>query len=74
VVVAERDESDSRLLHYFYFARVPQERHGWGLNPERVVGPLTKAEFDRARAALGLPADNITIEDEDEDILSRVLP
>jgi hypothetical protein len=66
VVVAQEDKSDSRLLRYFYFARVPQERYGWGLNPERVVGPLTKAEFDRAREVLGLPTYNITIEDEDD--------
>jgi hypothetical protein len=51
------------VLHYFYFARVPQEREGWASNPEKLVGSLTKAEFDRARESLGLPADNITIED-----------
>jgi hypothetical protein len=61
VVVAQADRPDSGPLRYFYFARVPQERSGWGGNPEKVVGPLTKAEFDRARERLGLPAANITI-------------
>jgi hypothetical protein len=65
VVVAQEHGSDSNVLLYFYFARVRQERYGWGLYPERDVGPLTKAEFDRAREGLGLPADNMAIEDEE---------
>jgi hypothetical protein len=59
VVVAQADRSDPRVLHYFYFARVPQETFGWGNNPEKVVGPLSKPEFDHARESLGLPADDI---------------
>jgi hypothetical protein len=59
VVATQADRSDPRALHYFYFARVPQETRGWGHNPEKIVGPLTKPEFDLARQSLGLPADDI---------------
>jgi hypothetical protein len=40
---------------YYYFARVPQERAGWGSNPERIIGPLTEAEFALAKREHGLP-------------------
>ncbi|HEY0413269.1 MAG TPA: hypothetical protein VGD66_09010 [Allosphingosinicella sp.] len=40
---------------YYYFARVPQETRGWGSNPERIVGPLGDADFERAKKALRLP-------------------
>jgi hypothetical protein len=40
---------------YYYFARVPQETSGWGLNPERIVGPLDEAAFAAASAQLNLP-------------------
>jgi hypothetical protein len=63
VVVAQADIPDSGVLHYFYFARVPEERESPGLGHEKVVGPLTKAEFDRARESLGLPAANIRMKD-----------
>lgn len=41
---------------YFYFRRVAEERRGWGANPEVIVGPLGKPEFDAASKQLELPA------------------
>lgn len=46
---ADRDE-------YFYFRRVAEEKRGWGDNPEHLVGPLEKSEFEAASKQLGLPA------------------
>lgn len=42
-------------LGYYYFERVPQETGGWGNNPERIVGPLSEADFAVAREKLRLP-------------------
>jgi hypothetical protein len=61
VVVAQADRSDAVARRYFYFARVQHGPGRWV--DEKVIGPLTKAEFDRARESLGLPAANLTIED-----------
>jgi hypothetical protein len=51
----ERHVTDLSRTEYYYFARVPEETYGWGLNPETVVGPLSRAEFEAAKARLGLP-------------------
>jgi hypothetical protein len=59
VVVAEADRPG--VLNYFYFARVPEETYGWGANPEKIVGPLTAAQFDVAEKSLGLPAADIKL-------------
>jgi hypothetical protein len=40
---------------YFWFARVPEERRGWGRNPERIIGPLSRAQFEAEVARRGLP-------------------
>ena len=52
-VVVERQVAGRS--EYFYFARVPEERRGWGQNPERIIGPLDAAAFDEARSRLDLP-------------------
>ena len=56
VVVAEAANPGHDPSRYFYFARVPEETRGWGSNPERIVGPLTKAQFNYAQRNLSLPA------------------
>jgi len=56
VVVVEAVDLGDGPSRYFYFARVPQETRGWGKNPEKIMGPLTKAEFDQEQRGLGLPA------------------
>jgi hypothetical protein len=48
---------------YFYFHRLPTETRGWGPNPEQIKGPLTKAEFERAKAELGLPPFSVVLDD-----------
>ena len=55
------DKTELRRTEYYYFARVPEETHGWGLNPEKVVGPLTKREFERAKTGLGLPELSVSL-------------
>jgi hypothetical protein len=40
---------------YFYFARVPSEKSGWGNSPEKIIGPLTENEFVATNAKLSLP-------------------
>jgi hypothetical protein len=58
VFAREPRGSDPRMklpTQYYYFERVPEETRGWGDNPEKVVGPLTEAEFTAAKARLGLP-------------------
>jgi hypothetical protein len=56
VVVAQLPEDGaSGPVRYYYFARVPQESRGWGLNPEKVVGPLDEVAFAQAKTALHLP-------------------
>lgn len=59
VVVAQHprrgDFVDLTHTSYFYFARVPEENGGWGNNPERIVGPLTRSQFEQATRDLRLP-------------------
>jgi len=40
---------------YFYFRRVPEETRGWGNNPERIIGPLSRSQFKADAHRLGLP-------------------
>lgn len=54
-VAVERDGGTA----YYYFARIPQETRGWGLNPEKIKGPLTEEEFKSAKSLLALPDLNI---------------
>lgn len=44
---------------YFYFRRTPQERRGWGYDPEVMIGPLSDTQFGAAQRELGLPEANI---------------
>lgn len=60
VVMKMRQSPKAAQPAYFYFARIPQETGGWGLNPEKLRGPLTPAEFEKKRAALGLPKPDVT--------------
>jgi hypothetical protein len=56
IVVAQRPSGrESGPTRYYYFARVPEEKRGWGNNPERIIGPLDAEEFAAAKARLGLP-------------------
>lgn len=43
----------------FYFRRIPQEKRGWGQNPEAVVGPLDAAGYAATARELGLPAMDV---------------
>jgi hypothetical protein len=52
---------DRSRVEYLYFARVPNETFGWGNNPEQIVGPLNEADFQRAKAELGLPDFSIDL-------------
>jgi hypothetical protein len=60
VVVARHPQSDKGVTQYFYFHRVPQERSGWGNNPEKIVGPLTEGEFNADKVSLHLPDFSVT--------------
>ncbi len=40
---------------YYYFKRVPEERRGWGNNPEEIIGPLSESAFKDAKARFNLP-------------------
>ena len=40
---------------YYYFARVPEEKKGWGANPEKIVGPLDERDFKEESRRIGLP-------------------
>ena len=67
-IVVARHPRDNNLTHkdvtqYFYFARVPQESKGWGQNPEKIIGPLSKTEFDAATTSLKLPPLSIVLDD-----------
>jgi hypothetical protein len=42
-------------LGYYYFRRLPQERRGWGNNPEVIVGPLSQQQFAAVTRELALP-------------------
>lgn len=56
VVVAQKPDSDEGgPTSYYYFARVPEERGGWGNNPERIVGPLNERDFTATKVKLRLP-------------------
>ena len=44
---------------YFYFRRTPQERRGWGRDPEVIIGPLSDSQFVAAQQDLGLPDANV---------------
>ena len=60
VVMKMRQPSNAAQPTYFYFARIPQETGGWGQRPEKLIGPLSRGEFQQRRAALGLPDANVT--------------
>ncbi|HEX8643964.1 MAG TPA: hypothetical protein VF702_08635 [Allosphingosinicella sp.] len=55
IVVAQRPNRGGGPTRYYYFARVREERRGWGNHPEQIVGPLGGEEFEAAKARLGLP-------------------
>jgi hypothetical protein len=57
--VAEIELREAARKVLLRFARMPQEVYGRGANPERIVGPLTMAEFNDAQNKLGLPAPAI---------------
>ena len=59
VVVAQASGAEAGGLSYFYFSRVRDERFGWGRDPERIIGPLTPAEFADATRRPHLPAPTI---------------
>lgn len=40
---------------YLYFHRVAEETRGWGHNPERIIGPLNRSQFEADSQRLGLP-------------------
>lgn len=52
IVVARRR---GEVVEYLYFERIPEELQGWGRNPEQVIGPLNRREFEADAARLGLP-------------------
>ncbi len=54
---------DRSVTQYYYFARIRLESGGWGDNPEKIVGPLDKQEFDAATASLHLPPLSIVLDD-----------
>jgi hypothetical protein len=56
--VIERNVSE-----FFYFARIANERRGWGNSPEHIVGPLTENQFREAKQKLGLPDFSIFFDD-----------
>lgn len=53
------DVTDKSITQYFYFARIKNERY----DSEKVVGPLTKAEFEAASAEYHLPPLSIVLDD-----------
>ena len=56
VVVAQQPLSDAeRRTAYYYFARVPEESGAYGMNPEKIIGPIDESQFQRAKASLDLP-------------------
>lgn len=56
VVLAQQPiEGAGNETFYYYFKRIPQEKSGWGSNPEEIVGPMGRAEFDAATQRLSLP-------------------
>jgi len=67
VVVARHphaNESTKRdVSEFFYFARIREERRGWGSSPEHIVGPLTEKQFDVAKRELSLPNFSIVFDD-----------
>lgn len=67
VVVARHPRTNGStkqdISEFFYFVRIKNEQHGWGSNPERIVGPLTEKQFDIAKRELGLPNFSIVFDD-----------
>ena len=67
IVVARHPRSNNvtnrSVTQYFYFARIPQETKGWGNNPEKIIGPLTQAEFEVASTTNHLPPLSIVLDD-----------
>jgi len=67
VVVARHPRTNGSIKRnvseVFYFARIRDERSGWGNNPEHIVGPLTEKQFDSAKRELGLPSFSIVFDD-----------
>ena len=57
--------TNRQVTEYFYFARIPQEREGWGFNPEKIVGPLTQVQFDADKSRLHLPEFSVHLRDLD---------
>lgn len=54
--------TDKENVEYYYFKRTPQESRGWGNNPEKVLGPFGKNEFDKRKMELNLPDFSVNIE------------
>lgn len=54
-IVVAQEPTSGEEARYYYFARVPEETHGWGNNPEKIIGPLTADQYSRAKLALSLP-------------------
>jgi len=60
----EADHSfDQSVSEYFYFARINNERRGWGNNPEQIIGPLNDNQFRTAKRKLRLPDFSIVLDD-----------
>jgi len=55
--------TNKSITEYFYFARIKNERSGWGNSPEKIVGPLTQSEFEAASTAHHLPPLSIVLDD-----------
>lgn len=58
-VIAAGSNKDFITVHgakgYYYFHRINNETSGWGTRPEKIVGPVSKNEFDAAKRKLRLP-------------------
>jgi hypothetical protein len=63
IVVARHPANDRRITEYFYFARIPKERSGRGQDPEKIIGPLTEAQFAVAKRRLQLPEFSVRLRD-----------
>src|SRR6185437_14795757 len=55
--------TDRGRVEYFYFLRIKNERKGWGEKPEKIVGPLSQAQFEAAKMRYDLPDFSIRIKD-----------
>lgn len=47
--------TDSSVTEYYYFHRITDERRGWRMHPEKIVGPLTREQFQHEKSKLRLP-------------------